>query len=40
MTGFTDRRRMRALLDRIPVRVILTPEAGLLGAAAAALHST
>jgi glucokinase len=40
MTGFTDRRRMRALLDGIPVRVILAPEAGLLGAATAALHST
>lgn len=38
MTAFLDKGRLAPFLERIPVRVILNPQAGLLGAAAIALE--
>ena len=36
LRAFLDRGRMRGLVERIPVRVIVNPHVGLLGAAARA----
>ena len=37
-SAFLAKDPMRALLERVPVKVILNPEAGLLGAAVHAQH--
>ena len=36
MSAFADKGRMRALMERFPVRVVINEKAGLLGAALAA----
>jgi glucokinase len=40
MEAFVDKEPMRELLLRMPVKVMLNPEAGLLGAAVAAQELT